>query len=240
MITVHTSRKLFIMAVVMGLLIAQCLCGYAQTSDKAKVQSATKQMFGANITLDNVKFNEEIKMYQVEFKGNYMFLTPDMKYAFIGDIINVQTKQNIIQPPQVEFSSLPVKDAVVLGSGKNKVALFMDSRCPHCHKQYNDLAKNKDITAYIYLFPSPDMEKVWCSSDKAGALDKAINGKSNNATDATKCETSALTRNHALSRSFMIRSIPTIIYTDGSRTVGYVSPEAFQQKLTEVAAVKGK
>lgn len=209
---------------------------FAETSDSAKVQSATRQMFGSNIILDNVKFNEDIKMYQVEFKGNYMFLTPDMKYAFIGDIINVQTKQNIIQPPKVDFAKLPLADAITIGAGQQKVALFMDSRCPHCHRQYNDLVKSKNITTYVYLFPNPDMEKVWCSSDKADALEKAINSKTKAVRESVKCESSALTRNQTLSRSLKIKSIPTIIYADGSRTVGYVPPEDFQRKLKEVAA----
>ncbi len=235
----QVSKKMFITTVV-GLLAMPCINVSAGTPDKAMVQSATNKILGADITLENVKFNNEIKMYQVEFKNNYMYLTPDMKYAFIGDIINVQTRQNIIQPPQVGFADLPSQDAVVIGTGPQKVALFMDSRCPYCHKQYNDLAKSKGITAYVYLFPGPGMEEVWCSPDKAKSLDLAINSKSKDTIKTAKCETSALSRNHALSRSLKIRSIPTIIYADGSRTVGYMPPEKFQQKIMEVSAKESK
>ena len=191
------------------------------------------------IKIDKFEYDDTLKMYRVTINNRFMFLTPDMKYAFIGDVINVKTKQSILYAPpkpiaKTDFSKLPMGDVIKMGKGATKIALFMSITCPHCHTQFKDLEANKDITTYIYLYPGADM--IWCAPDKYQALSDIINEKKTDNKTFEKCDTSGMDRNHKLGKSMGIHSTPTMIFEDGSNNVGYLPPAAFKEQLS----TKGK
>jgi len=206
-----------------------------EARDLGAAEVVAGHLTGKKVKVDSVKFDDVLKMYRVEIKGTYFLITPDMKYAFIGDVVDIQTKKSILYAPlKVDFSSLPLQDAIKIGKGPNIIAMFMSLKCPHCHNQYKDLVKNENVTTYVFIYPGA--EAVWCSPDKGKALDEAIskNGQVSNV-DMKKCDVSALKRNYEFAQVKKIRSTPTLVYSDGDSTVGYI-PAA---KLNEILATKG-
>jgi protein-disulfide isomerase len=224
--------------------MAFLLCASAQAADKdtqtgprgAAAQEEAAKVLGPQVKIDKIEFVDALQMYRLEVQGNAMFITPDMHYVFIGDIIDMKTKQSIVNvPKKVDFSARPLKDAIRIGNGPHKIALFMSLRCPHCHNQYKDLVKNKKVTTYVYMYP--DAGGVWCSPDRAKALDEAIQAKIiPSAGSAKDCDLSALKRNVELARSKNIRGTPTIVFSNGESSVGYINTAMLDEKLAE----KGK
>lgn len=202
-----------------------------------QAESVANQIFNGKVKFDKVSFNKELNLYQIEYAGNVSFITPDMKYVFMGDVFDVKTRRSLIyQPKKIKFSDLPSKDAFKVGNGKNEMALFMSLRCPHCIRQYKDLAENKNVTTHIYLYP--DAENIWCAPDPKAALDEFIAGKksSKNEANIAQCDKSALNRNVALARSLKIKSSPTMYFHDGDYNVGYLNPE----ELNKILETKGR
>lgn len=230
---------------VLSLLMAFILCASAQAAGKdtqnntpgAAVQEEAAKVLGPQVKIDKIEFVDALQMYRMEVQGNSMFITPDLRYVFIGDIIDMKTKQSIVNvPKKVDFSALPLKDAIKVGNGPHKIAMFMSLRCPHCHNQYKDLVKNEKVTTYVYMYPT-DAEGVWCSPDRAKALDEAIQTKKIPSAGGTKeCDLSALKRNMDLARSKNIRGTPTIVFSNGESSVGYINTAMLNEKLAE----KGK
>lgn len=218
-----------------------CNAHAAQKTDLGSVDSLDKAKTSAGQVLNNAKidafmYDDKFNMYRIEIQGNILFMTPDMKYVFVGDVIDTATKKSIINTPvKVDFSSLPLQDAIKVGSGPHKIALFMSMKCPHCHKLYKEMVQNKALSIYVFLYPA-NAQGIWCASDKENALyDAVVNGKDPKPI-AQKCDLSALQRNVEFARSKKIRSTPTLIYGDGDSTVGYIP----QSKLNEIIATKGK
>lgn len=232
------NRMISVFVGVFAVLLFTALCFNAQAEDRdepaGKAADAIKKALNPKFKFDSVVFDEELQMYRVKVNNNYLFVTPNMKYAFIGDIVNVQTMRSILYSPKdTNFSALPAQDAIKMGNGPKSIALFMDVKCPHCRKQFQDLSQNRDVTTYVYLYPGAD--SVWCSPDRMRALGEVLGGDTPKAA-AGKCDTSAMDRNLKLARSLNIRSTPTMIYSDGSNSVGYIPPD----RLRDVLAAKGK
>lgn len=237
----NTTATNSIRITLMAVLFAMMCCSGA-FAEKAKdpnnavniaaTQGMAEKALGLkeNVKIDRIKFEEELNMYRIEIRGDVLFITPDMKYVVVGDIINLQTKKSLVHmpPEKVDFSALPEKDAIKLGKGKHKIALFMSVSCPHCHHQYKDLAQNENVTAYLYLYPGA--EGVWCSSDRKKALDETVRtGKV--PAGAKSCDVSALQRNVEFAKSKKIRGVPAIVFSNGETAVGYMNTAMLNEKL---------
>ncbi|MBF0316608.1 MAG: DsbC family protein [Nitrospirae bacterium] len=78
-----------------------------------------------------------------------------------------------------------IDKAVRIGMGKNIVVEFTDPDCPYCRKLSDYMAKRKDVTRYVFLFPLTQIhpqaqEKskfILCSKNQAKALEDVMSGK---------------------------------------------------------------
>lgn len=225
--------------IIMALTVTITAAAETKNADKSKdIQSATQtaaKMVGPQAGIDSVIYDENLKMYRVEIKGQYMHMTPDMKYAFVGDVIDIEKKKSILYTPKkVEFSSMPFQDAIKIGNGRNKIAVFMSMTCPHCHLLLKDLVKKQDLTVYAFVYPM-SAEGIWCASNKEKAIREAVEAGKPPKAGSMQCDMLPLQRNMDYAREHGIRSTPTIVYVDGDSTVGRVT----MARLNEIMAEKG-
>jgi thiol:disulfide interchange protein DsbC len=103
-----------------------------------------------------------ITVYDKRGEGN-IFITKNLKYTILGNILNNQTKQ-IIRPtyPAEPFSGnkQTVKDGVVftIGHGKKDLYVVTDPECPFCQK-LEKLAEESHLgdkyTIHVIFLPLP-------------------------------------------------------------------------------------
>lgn len=138
------------------------------------------------------------------------------------------TKQYLAQlqpvPKKVEFSKVPLKDAVVLGSktATKKVIVFTDPDCPYCRKLHEEMkaviAKRKDIAFHIMLFPLP-MHKDAYKKAQAMLCEKSLalvdDGFAGKPVPEPKCGNEALERILALGKELGFSGTPTLVREDG-------------------------
>lgn len=226
--------------ILMVFTITTATAAEPKNADKSgNIQAVTNtahKMVGPKAEIDSVVYDENLKMYRVEIKGQFMHMTPDMKYAFLGgDVVDIEKRKSILYAPhKVEFSSMPFQDAIKIGNGRNKIAVFMSMTCPHCHHLLKDLIKKQDLTIYAFVYPM-SADNVWCASNKEKALREAVEAGKPAQTGSMKCDLMPLQRNMDYARAHGIRSTPTIIYVDGDSTVGRVN----MTRLNEILAEKG-
>lgn len=143
-----------------------------------------------------------------------------------------------VRPPErkVDFSRIPLSDAVVMGqvNAKRKVVVFTDPDCPFCRKLHDEIkkviAKRSDIVFYLILFPLDRQDKdaynkvykkvqaILCERSLSLA-DDAFAGKS---LLEPKCGNEAVERSKALARSLDISGTPAIIKDQGVLISGYL------------------
>jgi thiol:disulfide interchange protein DsbC len=156
----------------------------------------------------------------------------DFSKKYVAQLIPVEylNQQKAQEKPQkMDFSKIPLGDAVVLGpaDAKKKVVVFTDPDCPFCRRLHEEMKKvleqRKDVAFYLILFPL-EMHKdaykkaqaILC--EKSAALaDDAFSGKT---MPEPKCSNEAVERTKGLAISLGITSTPTLVREDGTMNAG--------------------
>lgn len=169
-------------------------------------------------------------MLEVEREGRRGGILVDFSKSFVvGQMAPIRPQER-----KVDFSRIPLSDAVVLGqkNAKRKVVVFTDPDCPFCRRLHEELkkivAKRSDIAFYLMLFPL-DMHKeaykkaqaILCEKSLTLA-DDAFAGKS---VPEPKCGNEAVERNKALAKSLDISGTPAIIKDQGVLISGYLEAD---------------
>jgi thiol:disulfide interchange protein DsbC len=182
-------------------------------------------------------------LYEVRVEGAEIYYTDaDGNYLIQGQIIDTRNRRNLTEErleklTAIDFSALPLKDAIVLvrGNGKRKLAVFEDPNCGYCKRFERDLQKVDNVTVYLFLYPilgqdsSDKARNIWCAKDRAKAWhDQMLRDQ---ATPASQCDTAAIQRNLELGRKHKITGTPTLIASDGTRVPGAIGAPQVEKLL---------
>ncbi len=192
-------------------------------------------------------------LFEVRFGGTQI-LYSDANGDFIfvnGSLIDAKTRTDLTEErieklSAIDFSDLPLKDAMVAkqGTGARKMAVFVDPNCGYCKRFERDLTTVKDVTIYTFLMPilgadsTTKSRDIWCAKDpqkawRAWMLDSVVPPKA-----AANCDSEVLERNLALSKKHRINGTPALFFEDGSRKPGALPPDQVERQLA-AAAKKG-
>lgn len=207
-------------------------------TDLGKVDEVTKSPIAG---LFEVRIGTDI--YYTDENGNYLLE---------GQLLDTKTRANLTEErisklTAIDFSSLPLKDAIVWkqGDGSRKLAVFADPNCGYCKKFERDVRQIKDVTIYTFLFPilggdSPEKSRnIWCAKDRAKTwIDWMVDG----ATPPRMmgdCDSSALQRNTALGRKHKVNGTPALVFEDGKRVPGVMKIDQLEKQLLASAKKPG-
>ena len=202
--------------------------------------------------IDEVNKTPVAGVFEVRYNGTEILYTDaEGKYIFEGSLIDTRsmvnlTEQRIEKLTAIDFSTLPLKDAVVIkqGTGQRRMAVFVDPNCGYCKRFERDLLTVKDVTVYTFLMPilGPDSttksRDIWCAKDAAKSwrswmLDGVTPSKA-----VEKCDVAAVDRNLEFGRKHRLNGTPALLFEDGSRKPGALPAAAVEQMLA-AAAKKG-
>ncbi len=207
----------------------------AETISKEKLEKALP----GHIRIDSLRFDQELRLYEVFSQGQVFYLSENLRYLIIGNIIDLSNLRNLTVDRvkalrKVEFASLPKEDAIKISEGKRAIAVFTDPDCPYCKKLHGELKKLKDVAIYVYLYPISDERRrsieIWCSGERVEALETAFNG---GRLKPASCQDHPVDRNLSLGKKLFISGTPTII-TDRNEIInGYVDSGRIQVVLAK-------
>jgi len=170
-----------------------------------------------------------------------IYLDYSLKYLFNGQFIRLADMENLTRLRyqdlnRVDVSSIPLKDAIVVGSrsaGK-KVIVLSDPTCPHCVRLHGEIkkaaAKDADVAFFVMPYPRNRNDKatyarclsVVCSKSEK-LLDDAYAGKE---LPAPSCKSDAVDETMKLTERLKIQGTPTMILPDGRMISGYMVADA--------------
>ena len=184
-------------------------------------------------------------LYEVRVGPAGIFYT-DAQGDFLiqGAMMDTKARRNLTEERinalnAIDFSTLPLKDAIVFksGNGRRKLAVFEDPNCSYCHRLETELAKVKNLTVYMFLYPilGPDSavksQNIWCAADRAKTWQDWMLRQKVPA-DA-QCDTAAVQRVVAFGREHRITGTPTIVFEDGRRVSGAMDAAALENMLEQ-------
>ena len=186
-------------------------------------------------------------LYEIRLSTNEIYYSDaEGNFLIQGSLIDTKSKRNLTEEREaklsaIDFSSLPLKDAITIvrGNGKRKLAVFEDPNCGYCKRFERDLAKVDNVTIYLFLYPIlgddsvVKSRNVWCSKDPAGAWAHVMS--KDQALPNANCNTAAVERNVEFGRKFKITGTPTLIAQDGSRVPGAINTAQIEKILSDAS-----
>ena len=166
------------------------------------------------------------------------------EYVLEGSLIETKTRTNLTEEridklTAIDFSKLPLKDAIVWkqGSGARKLVVFADPNCGYCKKFESEMQQVKDVTVYTYLVPilggdSPSKSRdIWCSKDNSAVWrDWMIKGVAPQRSMG-QCDITALQRNLEFAKKHRVNSTPSLVFENGKRVAGAMAPDQVEKQL---------
>jgi thiol:disulfide interchange protein DsbC len=149
------------------------------------------------------------------------------------------TAQQAVAPP-VAFDQLPLADAISVrrGNGKRHVAVFSDPNCGFCKQLETELATLDDVTVHTFLVPFLGEERpvaIWCADERKHAWHQwMLRGDASAQRPNARCD-HPVARNLSLARALRVTGTPTLFWSDGGRTEGYIDRSAIQSRLEGAA-----
>ena len=235
-----------------SLALAGALACGAAMAQEAQIRKNLAERLPKLPKIDEVSRTPVAGLWEVRYAGSEL-LYSDEKGDFIlinGSMFDTKaqvdlTEARIDKLLALDFSKLPVKDAILFkqGTGARKMAVFVDPNCGYCKRFERDIAAIKDVTIYTFLLPilGPDSvlksKDIWCSKEPAKAwrawmLDGVTPTKAIGA-----CDTAGVDRNVAFSRTHRINGTPAVFFEDGTRKPGAI-PGDLVEKLLVAASKK--
>lgn len=222
----------------------------AAQAQEAQIRKALAARLPPAVTIDEVSPSPIAGLYEVRSGTSVFYTDPRGDYVIRGDMLDTRTHANLTEArvaklSKIDFSSLPLQDAIVSvrGQGTRKLVVFADPDCPYCKQLEGMLQERNDVTVYTFLLPvlgSGSLDKakaIWCAQDKGGAWETWMrDGKLPAATPG--CDAGAIERTLGLAKKYGIRATPTLVFEDGSRTGGAPTAVFLERKLTEAVLPK--
>lgn len=231
-------RRFLILILLVFLVSSQACAQQGSALDVKKHKVVNNFLSVTNSTLVEAKdlgSIYELIIQQGKKKG-ILYLTKDGKYLIVGSLID-ENQKNLTQErfeeiTKVDFSSLPLNDAIIIkkGNGAKKLVMITDVDCPFCKKAYQWLKEKTDYTLYVFLFPLPmhpnaheKSIKVLCSENKEAALGLA---KEDKEIPAQKCSDgeNILKKHMALAETLGVTGTPLFITEAGKKISGFNQP----------------
>ena len=234
------------------LALAALLLSFGALAQEAAIRKTLAERLPNLPKIDEVTRTPVAGLYEVRFGGtDILYSDATGEHVFVnGALIETKTRTDLTEARldkllAVDFDKLPLKDAMSMrqGNGTRKMAVFVDPNCGYCKRFERDLVAIKDVTIYTFMMPilGPDStaksRDIWCAKEPMRAwrdwmLDGVVPPKA-----GAKCDTAAIERNLAFSRTNRINGTPAVFFEDGTRKPGAI-PGAEVERLLVAASAK--
>ncbi len=206
------------------------------------------------LKVDRVTPSVVPNIYQV-FSGHKVFYVDSSgNYAFLGNLVDLNTKKSLTEATVQELSvvnidDLPLTIAIrrVIGNGDNRLVVFTDPDCPFCQRLEQDtISKLNNITVYYFLYPLPihknaisDSKKILCAENPDATFVEYMN-KGIQLPKRVDCNSSKkLDTMINVANKYGVDATPTIVLPNGKLISGLV-PVDYLNKLIQESTVVTK
>lgn len=220
------------------------LLSCAAQADEAVIRKAIAERLPKFPAIDEVRETSMRGLFEIRTGTDIFYTDANGNHLIEGALIDTRTKTNLTEAridslTAIDFSNLPLKDAIVWkqGSGARKLVVFADPNCGYCKRLERDLTNVKDVTVYTFLYPilggdSLDKSRdIWCAKDSTKAWRDWMVGGVVPPRTAAPCDSSAVQRNTTLGRKHKVSGTPALVFENGKRVPGALPAEQLEKQF---------
>ena len=200
------------------------------------------------ITADSVAASPIQGLYEVDVRGNVIYVTEDGRYAVSGKLIDLTTGRDLtegrLSTARIRLlDTVPESKMIIFEPDvetRYTITTFTDIDCPYCRKMHSEIDELSELGVRVrYMWfaragaNSESYEKavsVWCADDQREAMTRAKAGKT---PKRKRCDNPVL-EHMALAEKLGLAGTPMTITETGERIMGYIPPRQLVRRI-EVA-----
>jgi thiol:disulfide interchange protein DsbC len=241
-------KKRLFHAVAAGVLLSFA-CG--ALANEAQIRKALEPKLG-NVQIEGVMPAPVQGLWEVRLRTpqgiRVVYTDATGSHLIQGNIYEVRTDRDLTEERlrklnAIKFEQLPLELAVKVqrGNGKRKLAMFSDPYCPACRQFEKSLQQIDDVTIYIFMYPvirpenADHSRAVWCSPDRAKAWLELAAAPRPKVPEAVPDCADPVDKVLKLGRSLGVNSTPTLVFANGERVSGGLSPSDLRTMLDQAS-----
>ena len=198
-----------------------------------KAQSVFEEKY-PNVKIDYIGVMKN-GFFEIVVQDQIFYLTPDLSNLLAGNIIDMNTGENITKTRINSFrtsiiSQIDPSNSIIYKPEKSEhiLTVFTDTSCPYCKKLHGEidelLSNNVEIRYLLFSRNGQDdaayeeMKYIWCSDDRKLSIEKAFN---NQILVEKECD-NPLNLNQKFAFDLRVNGTPMIFTERGDIIPGYV------------------
>ena len=189
---------------------------------------------------------ENTDLYEALVGGEIVYFSKDGRYVFQGDIIDIESRQNITENKRrslkkEEIDSFNEADMIIFEPEKTKhtLTVFTDIDCGYCRKLHQQMSEYNalGIKVRYMAFPRSGLDSesfdkavsVWCADDRKQAM---TDSKSGSSIKVNSCD-NPIKDHFEAGRRLGVTGTPALFLESGELLPGYIPPMRLIQILDE-------
>ncbi len=179
-------------------------------------------------------------IYQTQFGSKFAYLSGNGRYVLIGDMIDLQSQTNLTDIArqgiaQKALATMPESELTIfpaVSETKAVLNVFTDTSCGYCQKLHGEVPELQKAGIEVRYFPFPrggkrgpgyqDLKKVWCSDDRAKAMNIAKDVSSGELSDGSCANAALVDKGYNLGNTVGVTGTPALFTASGRKFDGYV------------------
>ena len=224
--------------------MAVAATGVAAADTDEDIAAIAEQLPG--IPAESISPSPVEGLFQVRVGSQIAYISRDGRFAFQGDIIELQTNVNLTEQARVTARADTLADideaSMVIFEPedvKYTVTVFTDIDCGYCRKLHSEMSQLNDYGIRVrYLFyprsgPGTDSwfkaEDVWCSDNQQDSLTRAKLGET---VESDDCGATPVADHFSLGQDMGVRGTPFMIGETGDAFPGYLPAPVLLEELS--------
>ena len=189
---------------------------------------------------------ENTGLYEALVDGEIIYFSKDGRYVFQGDIIDIESRQNITENKRIGLkkevlASFNEADMIIFEPEKTNhtLTVFTDIDCGYCRKLHQQMSKYNalGIKVRYMAFPRSGLDSesfdkavnVWCADDRKQAMTDSKSGAN---IEVNKCD-NPIKDHFEAGRQLGVTGTPALFLESGQLLPGYIPPMRLKKILDE-------
>lgn len=189
---------------------------------------------------------ENTGLYEALVDGEIIYFSKDGRYVFQGDIIDIESRQNITENKRIGLkkevlASFNEADMIIFEPEKTNhtLTVFTDIDCGYCRKLHQQMSEYNalGIKVRYMAFPRSGIDSesfdkavnVWCADDRKQAMTDSKSGAN---IKVNKC-VNPIKNHFEAGRRLGVTGTPALFLESGQLLPGYIPPMRLKKILDE-------